>query len=151
MKRYFAYGSNMNQQRVAERGLVVVRAEAARLSGFRLVFDKHSPAHQGTGHANITREPGEVVEGVLYWLAGADEIVKMDRFERSPVNYSRDVIEVQTASGSVCSWTYFANPAVRRPGLLPPRSYLAHLLAGRPFLSDTYFLKLSAWECVEDL
>jgi len=151
MERYFAYGSNMNRQRVGERGLAVVRAEAARLAGFRLVFDKHSPAHQSTGHANITYEPGEAVEGVLYWLAGPGEIVKMDRFERSPVNYSRDVIEVHTASGRVCSWTYFANPAVRRPGLLPPRSYLIHLLAGRPFLSDAYFLKLAAWECVEHL
>jgi gamma-glutamylcyclotransferase (GGCT)/AIG2-like uncharacterized protein YtfP len=150
VEHYFAYGSNMNEQRVRARGLVVLQVEGARLPGFRLQFDKHSVAHAGMGHANLVYHPGEVVEGVLYRLADPDEIVKMDRFEGSPVSYSRDIVEVQTASGPVCCWTYFANPAVRRAGLLPPRSYLDHLLAGRPFLSAAYVEKLSAWQCVED-
>ncbi len=52
MTRYFAYGSNMNPQRVRERGLAVVRAEAARLPGFRLAFDKCSaPGAAGVGRA----------------------------------------------------------------------------------------------------
>lgn len=150
VERYFAYGSNMNTARMRERGLVVVRAEAARLPHFRLLFDKHSAAHHGAGHANITYHPGETVEGVLYWLADPAEIVKMDPFELAPVNYSRDVVEVQTDSGPLTTWTYFANPAVRRAGLLPPRSYLAHLLAGEPYLSAAYFRMLSAWQCIED-
>lgn len=150
MERYFAYGSNMNPRRVRERGLAVVRAEGARLPGFRLLFDKHSPAHEGMGHANLGYAPAEAVEGVLYWLADAREIVKMDRFEGAPVSYSREVVEVQTGGGVVCAWTYFANRAVRRPGLLPPRSYLDHLLAGRAFLSGAYFEMLAAWECAEE-
>lgn len=151
MQRYFAYGSNMNPRRVHHRGLRVVHAEAARLPGFRLLFDKHSPAHEGAGHANVTYDPGGAVEGVLYWLADDREIVKMDRFEASPVNYSRDLIEVHAAGGPIWTWTYFANPAVRRPGLLPPRSYLEHLLAGEPYLSAGYFRMLAGWECMEDL
>ncbi len=141
----------MNPLRVRDRGLVVVRAEAARLPGFRLVFDKHSAAHHGAGHANIDYRPDEIVEGVLYWLASEHEIEKMDRFENAPVSYSRDLVQVQTAAGPVTTWTYFANPAVRRPGLLPPRSYLAHLLAGEPFLSAEYFRRLAAWACVDDV
>src|SRR5690606_9534595 len=137
MERYFAYGSNMNPARVRQRGLVVLRAEAARLPGCRLLFDKHAPSHPGRGrngsvrptqpapgHADLGFDRSATVEGVLYWLAEAHVIAKMDRFEHTPVNYSRDVVEVQTASGAVCAWTYFANPAVRRPGLLPSRSYL---------------------------
>lgn len=151
MERYFAYGSNMNRLRVRERGLSVVHAEAARLPGFRLRFDKHSAAHAGAGHANIAYDPGGIVEGVLYWLADDREIVKMDPFELSPVNYSRDIVEVHTAGGPVGCWTYFANPAVCRTGLLPPRSYLQHLLAGEPFLSAAYYRMLAGWECVEDL
>lgn len=150
MERYFAYGSNMNPERVRQRGLVVVRAEGARLPGFRLLFDKHAPAHAGTGHANVARDPGSVVEGVLYWLADAAEILKMDPFERAPVNYSRDLVEVHTAAGPMWTWTYFANPAVRRQGLLPSRSYLAHLLCGRPYLSPAYYERLAGWACVED-
>lgn len=148
--RYFAYGSNMNPDRVAERGLCVVRAEAATLPGFRLLFDKHSAAHEGCGHANIVYHPGERVEGVLYWLAGVDEIVKMDPFERAPINYSRDIVEVVTAAGILTTWTYFANAAVRRPGLIPPRSYLNHLLAGEAYLSADYLNRLRAWACMED-
>lgn len=150
MKCYFAYGSNMNQARVRDRGLAVVSAHAARLPGFTLLFDKHSPSHQGVGHANIAYDPAGTVEGVLYCLADEAEIFKMDPFEGSPISYSRDVIEVHTDAGRVGTWTYFANPAVRRAGLLPPRSYLAHLLAGQPFLSPPYFQRLAAWECVED-
>jgi gamma-glutamylcyclotransferase (GGCT)/AIG2-like uncharacterized protein YtfP len=149
MERYFAYGSNMNPARVRQRGLTVMRAEAARLPGFRLRFDKHASTHRGSGHANVGYHPGGTVEGVLYWLADEHEIVKMDPFEDCPVSYSREVVEVHTAGGPVACWTYFANPAVRRRGLLPSRSYLEHLLAGQPFLSADYYQMLATWQCVE--
>ncbi len=150
MECYFAYGSNMNPARVEARGLRVLRVEAAWLPGFRLAFDKHSAAHQGAGHANIAFDRNGLVEGVLYRLADTDEIAKMDRFESAPVNYSREAMVVRTAAGKVASWTYVANPAVLRPGLKPPRSYLNHLLAGEPYLSRAYFRTLAGWECLED-
>jgi len=163
--RYFAYGSNMNPARVRERGIRFAHASAACLEGFSLVFDKTSRAHEGLGHANVVPVPGQVVEGVLYWLSAPDEIGKMDRFESTPVNYSREVVRVRVdephlpenhglpspdGAAMVSTWTYFANPAVRRPDLLPPRSYLEHLLAGRPFLSDRYYEMLATWPCEDD-
>lgn len=166
--RYFAYGSNMNPDRVRERGIRFAHASAATLADFTLVFDKTSKKHAGLGHANVRRAPGEAVEGVLYWLETAEEIGKMDRFESTPVNYSREVIHVQVqpdhlpadpdltpaqaADGAllITTWTYFANPAVRRAGLLPPRSYLNHLLAGQPYLSARYLQMLRAQPCEED-
>lgn len=169
--RYFAYGSNMNPDRVRERGLAFDHVSAACLDGFALAFDKTSRAHHGLGHANIVHAPGRTVEGVLYWLSSADEIERMDRFESTPVNYSREVVRVRVLGAHlppfgglelaeqadpavavlVPTWTYVANPAVRRPGLLPPRSYLEHLLAGRPFLSATYVEMLERWPCAEDV
>ena len=166
--RYFAYGSNMNPDRVRERGIRFEHAAGARLKDFALVFDKTSRKHAGVGHANVRRAPGAVVEGVLYWLEGPEEIGKMDRFESTPVNYSREVIQVEVqqahlpaaaepdlaslAGGEllITTWTYFANPAVRQTGLLPPRSYLNHLLAGRPYLSSSYYRMLAAQPCVEE-
>lgn len=150
VQRYFAYGSNMNPARVQARGLLVERAEGARLVGCRLQFDKTSAKHPDVGHANLVYAPDSVVEGVLYWLKSPAEIEKMDPFESAPVNYSREVVQVHAASGSITTWTYFANPAVRREGLKPPRSYLEHLLAGEPFLSPGYLDMLRRWECVED-
>lgn len=150
MNRYFAFGSNMNPERVRQRGLVVEHAEAAALHGFRLVFDKHAREHAGTGHANVVWAPGEVVEGVLYHLAGPDEILKMDPFENAPWSYSREVVVLSANGGARHAWTYFANAAARRDGLVPPRSYLNHLLAGKPYLSPEYFRRLRAWPCIEE-
>jgi len=156
----------MNPDRVRERGIEFEHACGARLAGFALAFDKASKHHEGVGHANVVFAPEASVEGVLYWLRSGSEIRKMDRFESTPVNYSREVVrvEVQTVElpipqdrgesregplTLVNTWTYFANPAVRAPDLLPPRSYLNHLLAGRRYLSSEYYGMLSAWPCEE--
>lgn len=133
-----------------QRGLVVQRAEAAWLSDCRLAFDKQAADHQGAGHACLVWARGQRVEGVLYWLADARQIERLDQFERTPVNYSRDIVAVGTAAGPLGAWTYFANPAVLRPGLRPPRAYLEHLLAGRGYLSRAYLGMLEGWPCAED-
>ncbi len=147
--RYFAYGSNMNPDRVRERGIQFSIAVPATYSGVRLAFDKASDKHMGVGHANVVYDPAGTVEGVLYELTSTEEIIKMDRFESTPRNYSREIVHVSTAQGDLAAWTYFANPGVRRAGLIPPRSYLEHLLAAEPFLSAVYFAKLSDWPCEE--
>ena len=148
--RYFAYGSNMNVERMRERGMQFEMVVDARLHGFELQFHKTSRKHPDVGHANVAYAPGATVEGVLYELSGPEEITRMDPFESAPVNYSREVVQVVTPHGTLSSWTYFANPAVLQPGLKPPRSYLEHLLAGRPFLSDEYYQMLRSWDCLED-
>ncbi len=140
---YFAYGSNMNPARVAERGLRVTAVRGASLKGVRLVFDKVSRLHPNAAHANIVYAPGEQVEGVLYRLASAEEILKMDPFERAPWNYGRDAVQVQVGDDVFWAWTYFANRAVRREGLSPPAEYLAHMLAGRDHLPADYFDRLA--------
>ncbi len=145
MNHYFAYGSNMNPARVAERGLLVTDVRGARLPGYRLTFNKVSREHSRNGHANIEFEPRSFTEGVLYELAHPDEILKMDPFERAPWNYGREIIAVHAGETTIWAWTYFANPAVLVPGLSPSEDYLRHLLAGRDFLSDEYFDSLLAW------
>jgi len=144
---YFAYGSNMNPARVEARGLRVREALPARYADRDLAFDKSSAAHPGSGHANLVFRRGAMAEGVFYELADDRQIELMDPFESAPVNYSRELIEVDTPDGLRWAWTYFANAAVRRPGLRPSRDYLDHLLAGRPFLSTPYYRRLAAWPC----
>jgi hypothetical protein len=150
LDHYFAYGSNMNPARVATRGLRVTRILPAWIDGLRLVFDKSARDHDGVGHANIAWARGSRVEGVLYELDGPEEIRRMDAFERTPINYSRDRVIVDTPEGPRVCWTYFANPAVRRPGLRPDRGYLAHLLAGRPYLTRAYCEFLERVPCADD-
>lgn len=139
---YFAYGSNMNCERVVTRGLDVVSVQGGTLLDYRLVFDKVAKGYPGEGHANIIYAPGERVEGVVHELAADDEILKMDPFELAPVNYGRDVVRLIMTGEGLWAWTYFANVALRRDGCLPTRAYLDHLLAGQRFLTPEYFNRL---------
>ena len=122
-----------------------------RLRGFRLEFSKQSRDHVGSGHAHIAYDRNGRVEGVLYLLASASEIEKMDPFERAPINYSRDVVVVETVAGPEPAWTYFANPGVLAADLRPERAYLAHLLAGASYLSADYVARLRQWPCAEEV
>ncbi len=148
---YFAYGSNMNAARMRERGVGFTHAEGAVLAGHALAFDKRAGHRDDAGHANIHWRRDANVHGVLYRLAAPDEIARLDVFERTPVNYSREVYLLQPAGGGdpVPAWVYVANPAARRDGLRPEASYLAHLLAGAHLLPADYAMALRAVRCLD--
>ena len=147
---YFAYGSNMNPARVTARGLEFRRAIRGWLPGWGMRFNKQSKDHPDCGHANLIATPAnrgqaqpEVAEGVLYELTDFTMILRMDPYERAPINYSRECIWVQSDQGPIATWTYFANPALLQENLRPSRAYLDHLLAGKPFLSPSYYSMLT--------
>ena len=145
---YFAYGSNMNPQRMAARGMRTRAAHAAQLDGWQLCFNKRCAITAGTAYANIVPAPGSVVPGVLYELVDDDQILRMDPFENWPERYRREQLEVTMAQGgSARSWVYIANPAWQRDGLLPQRWYLNHLLCGRPWLPAPYYQQLVSTPC----
>lgn len=146
---YFAYGSNMNVERMATRGLAVVAATAGILPRMRLVFTKRATDAPHRSYANIAFAPDGQVEGVLYELASAAEINKMDPFEGSPWRYSRDVFSIQTAAGNIPAWVYVANQAMLANDLKPARWYLEHLLAGKAYLSSGYYEWLTTVQCLE--
>lgn len=137
----------MDADRVRQRGLRVIQRRGATLANYRLVFDKVAGNQPGVGHANVVRATGEAVEGVLYDLASAIEIQKMDPFEQAPVNYTREAVAVSVGAKTVWTWTYFANRARRAANLRPAQEYLDHLLAGSDLLSKPYSEGLRAVEC----
>lgn len=142
---YFAYGSNMNNERMTTRGLDYSHAQAGALDGYQLTFNKMSRDHIGIGHATVEFALGRRVEGVLYTLPNQREILKMDPYERAPWNYGREVVRIATEIDEIWAWTYFANPAVVTRDLRPSKEYLAHLLAGQPYLSDAYYKALRSF------
>ena len=141
---YFAYGSNMNPDRMRSRGLSFSESLSGQLAGYELCFNKRAHDRPDTAYANIRHRQGAVVEGVIYRLEGGDEIFKMDPFEGTPVLYSRERMPILTAQGVLPGWVYIANPAWRSEGLRPTRAYLEHLLAGREYLSQDYWQALAA-------
>lgn len=135
---YFAYGSNMNAERMRDRGMQVQAAVTGTLARYKLVFNKKASNKPGFAVANIAVHHNHRVEGIVYRLSDQREIEKMDRFEGVPRGYSRDLFAIQTAGGSVPAWTYVANPAVLVHDALPAQVYIDHLLAGRDYLSEDY-------------
>ncbi|MBB3046145.1 gamma-glutamylcyclotransferase (GGCT)/AIG2-like uncharacterized protein YtfP [Litorivivens lipolytica] len=138
---YFAYGSNMNPERMRARGLAFTRFEAGRLSGFRLSFNKRAHNKTGIAYANISRDPDGLVEGVLYQLEG--DIQVMDPFEGTPVRYSRELFAIETAVGVTWAWVYVANPAYIADALSVEENYLNHLLSAGELLSEAYRQQLA--------
>ena len=144
---YFAYGSNMNSERVRARGLEYSQVLSGQLSGYELSFNKYSAKREGSA-ANITKQENAVTEGVLYLLSGEEQIIRMDPFEGFPDHYSRALLSIATKSEPVKAWVYIANQRFIRENLLPPRWYLNHLLAGKQFLTQPYYERLKKVECI---
>ena len=74
----------------------------------------------------------------------------MDPFEAAPVNYSRDMVVVESDGRTRHCVDLFRQRRGHSPGLRPERQYLEHLLAGRDYLSPRYFAWLSETACVDD-
>lgn len=147
---YFAYGSNMDLNQVIARGLQTVSHQPGRLDGYCLAFNKLNTRVEGAAHANVVQRGGGVVEGVLFKLSSPDAIAQMDPYEGVPTRYRRVIVDVESKGELLSAWTYIAQPAYVREGLLPTRDYLAKLLAGRSFLSESYWRELSRQPSIED-
>jgi len=63
--KYFAYGSNMNPERMRQRGIKFSKREHAILEGWKLVFNKIASRNPNKGYANIERKEGSIVKGIL--------------------------------------------------------------------------------------
>ena len=147
---YFAYGSNMNPQRLAGRGIRFVPEARAvgMLDDYEMRPTKVSGTYPGYGAGNISPKQGSVVEGVLFRIPDAD-IEKLDIFESYPRQYTRKHVPVRTRDGRrIMAVTYMAQPDWYREGLLPHPEYWAHVLAGaKGLLSEEYIVYLEACAC----
>jgi len=119
---YFAYGSNMASRRMRARAPAARAVGRARLAGWRLVADK--PGRDGTAKANVVRDPGAHVWGVLWELCLAD-LAALDRFEGG---YERVAVTVAAESGAERATTYASRLRTAAPGLA--RGYKALVLEG---------------------
>ena len=122
---YFAYGSNMDPDQMAHRGLGVRKARAAVLENWRLVFDFPARSRWLGGAADIVEELGARVEGVLYSLAS--DIALMDDWEGG---YRRTSVEVEVPDPGERrrAWTYVV--VERGPPMTPSEVYVGQMLKG---------------------
>lgn len=147
--KYFAYGSNMNPERMRERGVNFSNREHAILEEWRLEFNKIASRNSKEGYANIVEDEKSVVEGILYTIQDSD-IEKLDRYEGYPDHYNRIKVRVKLDDGrEIETITYIAKPDKVREGLKPSKKYLNHLLKGCDLLSEKYCEWLKSQETVE--
>jgi len=149
--KYFAYGSNMDPDRMREeRKVFFLKRERAVLEGWRLLFNKIKRDLPGAGYANIVKDEGSIVEGVLYEIREED-LEKLDECEGYPRHYYRRKVKVRIEDGrEVEALTYIANPDMTRSDLKPTRKYLRYLIRGSDILSEEYREKLQRIETLED-
>jgi len=147
---YFAYGSNMDPERMKKRIGYLPPRQKALLKGWKLVFNKVATRNPREGYANITKDEKETVEGILYEIEEQD-LKKLDNYEGHPYHYDRKEMEVELEDGTkVKAWVYVANPNMVKEGLKPSREYLSHLLKGCDLLSEEYCEKLRSVKTLED-
>lgn len=136
--KYFAYGSNMDKDRMTDRKINFSSRLFARLDGHKLVFNKKAKDGDFT-YANIAVSDKEFVEGVLYEFPD-DDISKLDKAEGFPNHYDKVQVTVTDKDGnSTNATTYIAKQDKIVNGLFPTRDYLNHLLAGGDILTTSYF------------
>ncbi len=129
---YFAYGSNMQSATLrGRRGIVYAQAAAARLPGWRLVFDKPSVLGLPEGFANVVPDPAAETFGVLYELS-EDDLAHVDLTEGVLIgNYARIAVAAERLEAPGVAVPAFTLTSDRRdPRVRPSTRYMQLLLAG---------------------
>ncbi len=144
---YFAYGSNMDANRLFEKrlrpeGVTPGERVAGRLDGWQLAFNKVARTPAGAGAGNILLQADSSVHGTLNALPAKGFDV-LDHFEGvTGGHYERRTVRVlrPDIGADVEAITYVALKV--GDGLRPTREYLGFLLAGRDLLPADYWERL---------
>ena len=116
---YFAYGSNLCQERMSERCPGATDPRPA-------VLDDHDWLINERGVATLDPFIGSTVHGVLWTLTDRD-LTNLDRAEGVPECYRRARLTVRTAHGPAKPWVYIDHRA--QPGI-PRDGYLERIING---------------------
>ena len=145
MIKYFAYGSNISENRMLnERNVNFISRKFAILENYKMLFNKVSKNDVYLGYANIEESIGSFVEGALYEINDSDIII-IDRFEgaSSKINhYYRKNVEVICDNQKIQAITYIANPSMIRENIKPDKKYLNYILDGKDIFSEKYYENL---------
>lgn len=125
---YFAFGADMQSEALADLLGHSVQGRRARLPSFRLAFTARSEDWEG-GIADIVREEGSDVEGVVFELSPADEL-RMG-FAEGLVEgpYRRRRVQVELEDGTEVD-AVAREVARKEPHVAPSAPYLDALVSG---------------------
>jgi len=140
---YFAYGSNMDEHKLkTKRKVDFYEKFSGKLDGWEIVFDKITSDKSRVAYSNISPKENSCVQGIVYKIKSEDILNKLDKREGWPEHYEKKYMSVKTTNGFLECLVYVANPNTTQQGLHPERKYLDEILAGKEFLSDSYYSEL---------
>lgn len=148
----FAYGSNMNLNRLIKRVPSAVKVTNAFLTGHKLVCNKIS--NDGSAKANIitTDVPFEKVWGVLFSI-DPDEKALLDKAEGLGKGYNEDTLTFfDETNNSYAAQIYIAHSKSVDNTLLPYDWYKEFIVTGaiQNKLPAEYISQLRSIACVRD-
>jgi gamma-glutamylcyclotransferase (GGCT)/AIG2-like uncharacterized protein YtfP len=128
---YFAYGSNLDAERLGLRCPSARFLMTARLPHHTLAFTRFSEVWRG-GVADVRFAVGEEVWGALWLIDGkeGDALDKQEGVHHTPPAYRRYRVTVETPAGDdvVCRSYQVAQPAAH--DIAPSPRYLATMVMG---------------------
>lgn len=140
---YFAFGSNMNEERMRKRSVHFTERQCAKLSGY--AFKLHKVLKNGTAAANVmetttTTENDDCVYGALYRIQEKG-LLTLDKFEHRGKSYDRKdvIVEITSTGEKVKAVTYVAlSDKIDDDLKKVATDYLHHILQGRDILPKNY-------------
>lgn len=137
---YFAYGPNMNPEKMSLCQIPFSERQYGRLNGYEFVMNQKRV--NGTAGANIRPKEQSVVYGALYTCT-IDSIERLDRYEGN--TYSRQFVEIILQakdieeSSTVTAHTYIGLGDSTNDNLVDvSKEYLDHMLSGCDLLPKDY-------------
>lgn len=114
---YFAYGSNLDLEQMAQRCPDAEIVGPVRLENHELQF-------RGSGFATVAPKKGSTVHG-LVWKITPNCEQSLDRYEGYPRHYTKETVTVKDAAGSELPVMVYimAEPYCRQPALPSPYYY----------------------------
>ena len=120
MGLYFAYGSNINLEQMAQRCPDAMPLDPVTLDNYELLFRGND---RGAGVATIVPCEGGEVRGLLWRLTPLCEL-SLDRCEGYPWLYQKETVTVRTHDGwEIPVMTYVMTGEWLREPVLPSKAY----------------------------
>ncbi|MBK8088825.1 MAG: gamma-glutamylcyclotransferase [Chitinophagaceae bacterium] len=148
----FAYGSNMNINRLAQRVPSATKVTNVFLPGYKLVCNKVSK--DGSVKANILNSdiPGDIVWGVLFKIDSKEKSL-LDKAEGLGKGYNEDCLTFYDESNSqYVAQVYIADTNSINNNLVPYDWYKEFIVTGaiQNQLPADYILLLQSIICISD-
>ena len=149
LDHYFAYGSNLCHDRLQQRVPSATFISKAKLSGYKLRFNKIGIDGSGKGNIEQTSHSKDAVWGAMFQVRQS-ELSHLDNAESLGVGYERHRLSVHTPQGNIAVFTYIA--ILKDDNLKPFHWYKAYVIHGalEHGLPESYIQQIKAVSSIPD-